>query len=215
MLEIIFVIPFLAGVLAFFLPRNIGRGILLLTGAFHLILTATVCAVRPDPVFPEYFAITPEGLLSLVVISLLFFLISIYTVSYLHLSDIRSESVFTGSMLLFLSTMTMVTLSDHIMVMWIAIEATTLASAPLINTHRSAVSLEATWKYVLICSVGIAMALLGSVLITVAMDVGKVNAPLSFSALSDVAGQLDPMWLKMGFVFILVGYGTKMGLAPM
>ena len=215
MVEIIFVIPFLAGVLAFFLPRNIGRGILVLTGTVHLILTATVWAVRPDPVFPEYFAITPEGLLSLVVISLLFFLISIYTVSYLHLSDIRSESVFTGSMLLFLSTMTMVTLSDHIMVMWIAIEATTLASAPLIYTHRSAVSLEATWKYVLICSVGIAMALLGSVLITVAMDVGKVNAPLSFSALSDVAGQLDPMWLKMGFVFILVGYGTKMGLAPM
>jgi hydrogenase-4 component F len=85
-------------------------------------------------------------------------------------------------MLLFLSTMTMVTLSDHIMVMWIAIEATTLASAPLIYTHRSAASLEATWKYVLICSVGIAMALLGSVLITVAMDVGKVDAPISFSA---------------------------------
>ena len=62
-------------------------------------------------------------------------------------------------MLLFLSTMTMVTLSDHIMVLWIAIEATTLASAPLIFTHRSGASLEATWKYVLICSVGIAMAL--------------------------------------------------------
>jgi hydrogenase-4 component F len=118
-------------------------------------------------------------------------------------------------MLLFLATMTMVTLSDHIMVMWIAIEATTLASAPLIYTHRSAASLEATWKYVLICSVGIAMALLGSVLITVAMDVGKVDAPISFSAMTEVAGQLDPMWLKAGFVFILVGYGTKMGLAPM
>jgi hydrogenase-4 component F len=118
-------------------------------------------------------------------------------------------------MLLFLSTMTMVTLSDHIMVMWIAIEATTLASAPLIYTHRSAASLEATWKYVLICSVGIAMALLGSVLVTVAMDVGKVDAPISFSAMTDVAKQMDPMWLKAGFVFILVGYGTKMGLAPM
>ncbi|MGD9974299.1 MAG: proton-conducting transporter membrane subunit [Desulfatirhabdiaceae bacterium] len=215
MVEIIFVIPFLAGVLAFFLPRNIGRSLLVITGAIHLILSGIIWAGKPEPIFPEYFAVTPEGMLSLIVISLLFFLISIYTTSYLKLSDIRSESVFTGSMLLFLSTMTMVTLSDHIMVMWIAIEATTLASAPLIYTHRSAVSLEAAWKYVLICSVGIAMALLGSVLITVAMDVGNVNAPLSFSALSGVARHLDPLWLKTGFVFILVGYGTKMGLAPM
>ncbi|MFH2090884.1 MAG: proton-conducting transporter membrane subunit, partial [Pseudomonadota bacterium] len=68
---------------------------------------------------------------------------------------------------------------------------------------------------VLICSVGIAMALLGSVLITLSMDIGHVDAPLSFSSLTNVAKSMDPTWLKAGFVFILVGYGTKMGLAPM
>ncbi|HSO18870.1 MAG TPA: proton-conducting transporter membrane subunit, partial [Desulfosarcina sp.] len=103
----------------------------------------------------------------------------------------------------------------HIMVMWIAIEATTLASAPLIYTHRSAESLEATWKYVLICSVGIALALLGSVLLALSMDVAGLDAPLSFSSLTAVAEDMNPLWLKTGFVFILVGYGTKMGLAPM
>lgn len=215
MVEIVFLIPFLAGAAAFFLPPTIGRGLLVLTGGAHLILSTMIWIKRPAPFFPLYFAVTPEGLLSLLVISLLFFLIAIYTIAYLKASIVQRETIFTGSMLLFLSTMTMVTLSDHIMVMWIAIEATTLASAPLIYTHRSALSLEATWKYVLICSVGIAMALLGSILITVAMDVGKVEAPSSFSALTDVAGQLHPMWLKAGFVFILVGYGTKMGLAPM
>ena len=215
MVEFVFVAPFLAGCLAFFMPRHLGRPILVLTGAVHLLLSILLWVRRPEPAFPDYFAITPEGLLSLLVISLLFFLISIYTTGYLKAAEIRSEPIFTGSMLLFLSTMTMVTLSDHIMVMWIAIEATTLASAPLIYTHRSSASLEATWKYVLICSVGIAMALLGSVLITVAMDVGRVDAPVSFSALTTVAGQLDPLWLKAGYVFILVGYGTKMGLAPM
>ena len=215
MVEIVFLIPFLTGTAAFFLPHTIGRGLLVLTGGAHLILSTLIWINRPTPFFPRYFALTPEGLLSLLAISLLFFLIAIYTIAYLKASTVQRESIFTGSMLLFLSTMTMVTLSDHIMVMWIAIEATTLASAPLIYTHRSALSLEATWKYVLICSVGIAMALLGSILITVAMDVGKVDAPISFSALTDVAGQLNPMWLKAGFVFILVGYGTKMGLAPM
>jgi hydrogenase-4 component F len=215
MLEIVFLIPLFTGAAAFFLPTSIGRPLLVLTGAGHLALSVMVWAGRLTPMLPEYFAVTSEGLLSLLVISLLFFLISIYTIAYLKASEIHSEKIFTGSMLLFLATMTMVTLSDHIMVMWIAIEATTLASAPLIYTHRSAASLEATWKYVLICSVGIAMALLGSVLVTVAMDVGRVDAPISFSALTEVAESLDPLWLKAGFVFILVGYGTKMGLAPM
>ncbi|MCD4722020.1 MAG: hydrogenase [Desulfobacula sp.] len=215
MVEIVFLTPFITGIIAFFLPKAISRQLLVATGAIHLFLSLLLWKNRPAAIFESYFSVTSEGLLSLLVISLLFFLISIYTIAYLKESEIQKENIFTGSMILFLSTMTMVTLSDHIMVMWIAIEATTLASAPLIYTHRSAASLEATWKYVLICSVGIAMALLGSVFITLAMDIGNVDAPLSFSALTMVAGELDPMWLKAGFVFILVGYGTKMGLAPM
>ncbi|MCF8067521.1 MAG: hydrogenase [Desulfobacterales bacterium] len=215
MVEIIILIPLLTGILAFFLPRSPGRQLLVLTGVLHLLLSIFLWAKQPEALLPDYFAITSEGLLSLIVISLLFFMISIYTTTYLKISNYKSEKMFTGSMLMFLATMTMVTLSDHIMVMWIAIEATTLASAPLIFTHKTPSSLEATWKYVLVCSVGIAMALLGSVLITVSMEVANIDAPLSFSALSNVAKGLDPMWLKTGFIFILVGYGTKMGLAPM
>lgn len=215
MVEAIFILPFITGIIAFFIPHIIGRKLLIMTGVAHLILSIILWYQRPVALFPDYFAITPEGLLSLIVISLLFLLISIYTASYLDKAEIQSEKMFIGSMLLFLSTMTMVTMSDHIMVMWIAIEATTLASAPLIYTYRTSESLEATWKYVLICSVGIAMALLGSVLITVAMDAGQVEASVSFSGLTAVAKSLDPQWLKAGFVFILVGYGTKMGLAPM
>lgn len=215
MVEIVFLAPFITGIFAFFLPKSVGRPLLVGTGALHLVLSLLLWKNRPEAFFNEYFAVTPEGLLSLLVISLLFFLISVYTVGYLKESELRSENIFTGFMLLFLSTMTMVTLSDHIMVLWIAIEATTIASAPLIYTYRSSASLEATWKYVLICSVGIAMALLGSVLITLSMDIGNVDAALSFSALTEVAKALDPTWLKAAFVFILVGYGTKMGLAPM
>jgi len=215
MLEIVFLAPFVTGLLAFFAPGKSGRALLVATGAIHLLLSLILWLQRPQALFPSYFAVTPEGILSLLVISLLFFLISIYSTGYLDSADIKSENVFIGSMLLFLSTMTMVTLSDHIMVMWIAIEATTIASAPLIFIHRSAKSVEATWKYVLICSVGIALALLGSVLISLSMEIGNVDAPISFSALSSEAKRLDPFWLKVGFIFIFVGYGTKMGLAPM
>lgn len=215
MVETVILIPFAAGLIAYFAPVRVGRLLLVITGLTHLALSVLLWIWRPVAMLPSFFGITPEGLLSLIVISLLFFLIAIYTVGYLEKAKLKSEPVFCGSMLLFLSTMTMVTLSDHIMVMWIAIEATTIASAPLIFSHRTASSLEATWKYVLICSVGIALALVGSVLITVAMDVGNVDVPVAFSALTAAAPRLDPMWLKVGFVFILVGYGTKMGLAPM
>jgi hydrogenase-4 component F len=215
MIEIVFLAPLITGVIAFFLPHSSSRPLLVVTAAAHFIISLFLWAFRPEAALPGYFQITSEGLLSLLVISLLFLLISVYTTAYLQRVAIQAEHIFTGSMLLFLATMTMVTLSDHIMVMWIAIEATTLASAPLIYTHRSAASLEATWKYVLICSVGIALALLGSVLITLAMDLGKVEVPLAFTSLTEAAKDLDPFWLKTGFVFILVGYGTKMGLAPM
>jgi hydrogenase-4 component F len=215
MVELLFLVPFLIGIISFFLPQKPGRTMLVLTGGIHLLLSIGLWLKRPEAAFPEYFAVTPEGLLSLLVISFLFFLVSIYTTAYLNETKTQSENIFIGSMLLFLSTMTMVTLSDHIMVMWIAIEATTLASAPLIYTHRTKASLEATWKYVLICSVGIAMALLGSIFMVLAMDLGNIDVPLSFSALSSIAIKLDPVWLKAAFVLILVGYGTKMGLAPM
>ena len=214
MVEIVFLIPLLTGVLAFFLPRAVSRSLLIITAVIHLVLSFYLWIGRPAALFEVYFSITSEGLLSLLVISLLFFLISIYTSGWLENVKIRSERVFTGSMLLFLSSMTMVTVSDHIMVMWIAIEATTLASAPLIYTHRSEATLEATWKYVLICSVGIALALLGSVLITLSMDIGGVDVPLAFSALTGEAGRLDPLWLKTGFVFILLVTAPKWAWHP-
>jgi hydrogenase-4 component F len=214
MVEIVFLIPFLTGPHRVFSPASIGR----CPAGRHRCCSPgplrDVWAGAGAPNFPDYFAVTPEGLLSLLVISLLFFLISIYTIAYLKASDIHAENIFTGSMLLFLSTMTMVTLSDHIMVMWIAIEATTLASAPLIYTHRSAASLEATWKYVLICSVGIALALLGSVLITVVHGCGRRGCAGLLFRLTEVAKQLDPMWLKAGFVSSWWATAPRWGWPP-
>ena len=99
MVEIVFLIPLLTGVIAFFLPRTFGRSLLVFTGVVHLILSLYLWIRRPEALFEIYFAVTSEGLLSLMVISLLFFLISIYTVGYLKASHIKSEHIFTGSML--------------------------------------------------------------------------------------------------------------------
>ena len=79
MVEIVFLVPFFTGIVAFFLPRSFGRTLLVITGAIHLFLSVLLWVHRPEALFKAYFAVTPEGLLSLLVISLLFFLISIYT----------------------------------------------------------------------------------------------------------------------------------------
>ena len=154
-------------------------------------------------------------MLVLLVTSFIFLFIAVYAISYMNETEMQSEHIFISCMLMFLGTMSMVTLADHPIVLWIAIEATTLVSAPLIFINRSKEALEATWKYVLICSVGIALALLGCFFITLAMDIKDIDAPLTFSSLNAVAGQLDPIWLKAGFIFVMIGFGTKMGLAPM
>lgn len=215
MLEFICLIPIFTGIFAIFLPVKMGRMILILTALFHIQFAVLGWMGKITPGLPGYFAATPEGLLVLLVTSFIFLLISIYAVSYMKETEMKSEPIYIGCTLFFLATMSMVALADHLIVLWIAVEATTLVSAPLIFLHRSKAALEATWKYVLICSVGIALALLGCFFIVLSMDIGGIHVPITFSSLTAVAAQLNPLWLKAGFIFTVIGYGTKMGLAPM
>ena len=215
MLQFTFIIPLIAGITVFFLPVKKGRCALLVTASIHALLTALEWLHITGPLQTSYFKTTPEGMLVLSILSFLFIFISFYSVFYMKEVEMSKEPVFNGCMLLFLSAMSMVAIADHIIMLWVAIEATTLMSAPLIFVHRSKESLEATWKYVLICSVGIALALLGCFFIIFSMEMGDIHVPISFSSLHSVASQLNPIWLKAGFIFIVIGYGTKMGLAPM
>jgi hydrogenase-4 component F len=117
-------------------------------------------------------------------------------------------------MLGFLVSASVVCLTDHFGVMWVAMEATTLATAPLIYDPHDRHSIEAVWKYLLICSVGIALALLGTFMLALAQGVGGAAPSLSRSTLL-LAPALHPVWFKAAFVFLFVGYGTKVGLVPM
>jgi hydrogenase-4 component F len=121
------------------------------------------------------------------------------------------ERLFVACMLAFLAAMTLVTLSQHFALLWVAVEATTLFSAPLIYFHRHHRSLEAAWKYLLIASVGIALALLGTFLLAIASQ----GAGLGLDQMLNSTLSAQPGWLKAAFILLLVGYGTKMGLAPL
>jgi hydrogenase-4 component F len=105
----------------------------------------------------------------------------------------------------------------NVALMWVAIEATTITSALLIPLRRTRASVEASWKYILICSVGIALAFAGTVLayFDFVATAGQVPDSLNWNVLRAAAPSLHPEPLQLAFAFILVGYGTKAGLAPM
>lgn len=128
-----------------------------------------------------------------------------------HMKDYSAAAL----MLLFLGTMTLTALAQDYGTLWVAVEATTLVSAPLIHFHSSKSSLEATWKYLLLCSLGIGMALFGTMLMSAALPQVEANAVQgtiwpTFGSL----GQVDAQWYKAAFVFCFAGYGLKAGLAP-
>jgi hydrogenase-4 component F len=117
---------------------------------------------------------------------------------------------------LFVLAMYGVLLARNLGYMWITLEMTTLMSAPLVFFHRSQLSLEATWKYLMLCSVGIAFALFGTVLIFASSQTpGHPNGTLVFAELLARGRHLDPRLLRLGFIFCLLGYGTKAGLFPL
>jgi len=117
----------------------------------------------------------------------------------------------------FAFTMLLAVTVQNVALMWVAIEATTIASALAIPLHRTRSSVEASWKYLLVCSVGIALAFTGTILayFDFVATAGEVPGALNWSVLRATAPSLDPALLQMAFAFILVGYGTKAGLAPM
>src|SRR2546425_5941134 len=143
----------------------------------------------------------------------------IYAVGYMRLEfdddHIARVRLFYALFQLFVFTMLLAVTTDNLGVMWVAIEGTTLATVFLVNIHDNHTGLEAAYKYLIISSVGIALAFMGTVLMyyTATAQVGEIA--LSWTSLIGIASRLDPKIVKLAFVFILIGYGTKAGLAPM
>jgi len=159
----------------------------------------------------------------LVIISTIGLAAAVYSIGYLSheydekkidLNRIRYYYLFFH---VFIFTMLLVCITPNLGIMWIAIEATTLASAFLVGFYNKDTSVEAAWKYIIICSVGITLALLGTILIYASSvsALGESGDALSWPTLVEHAKNLDPTLLKIAFILVIVGYGTKVGLAPM
>lgn len=232
MIRLLILLPIVAAVATLLTPSPKGRRRLLVgTAGLHLLLTAGAW-LMPLPTFAAdaWLGLDHAGRFFLGISSCLFFAVAITVGPYLEQNRTgrqreadtgsifvnASPAVFCACLLGFLATMTLVAASRHLGVLWVAIEATTLVTAPLIYFHRQPRSLEATWKYLLVCSVGIALALIGNFLLVVASAADDITAgSLVVSDLVARRALMQGPWLKAAFVFLLVGYGTKMGLVPM
>jgi len=119
---------------------------------------------------------------------------------------------------LFMFTMLLALTTNNMGILWVAMEAATLTTVLLVSLYRTKASLEAAWKYFILCGVGIALALFGTVLLYFAAErvlgAEGMNA-LLWTQLDGVKGKLEPGIIGIAFVFLLVGYGTKVGLAPL
>jgi hydrogenase-4 component F len=204
----------LAG-LAWALPkRTARRAVFLGAGLLQALLVAGAAGHPPQPEWGGALALDPLGGLFLGIITALFLLASVYTFGYMALHRHPRRRYYVPAMLMFLGSMTLAVLSRHLGLFWVALEATTLSSAPLVFFERSEKSLEAAWKYLILCSVGIALALAGTFFLALALP-PESSGSLLLDQLLAAAPRMSAPWLKTAFLFLLVGYGTKMGLAPM
>jgi len=118
---------------------------------------------------------------------------------------------------LFSFTMLVALMTNNMGILWVAMEAATLTTVLLVSVYRTAASLEAAWKYFILCGVGIAQALFGTVLLYMAAEkvVGATGGALLWTNLDAVKAQLDPNIITLAFAFLFIGYGTKIGLVPL
>src|SRR5512138_2816112 len=117
----------------------------------------------------------------------------------------------------FIATMVVTVLSDNLGILWIAMEGTTITSALLVGFHGDRHGLEAAWKYIIVTTIGISFGLFGTVLVygaAAAAQGGVYAGAMNWSSIVAIADKLDPGIIRIGFVFVMVGYGTKAGLAP-
>jgi hydrogenase-4 component F len=209
-------IPIAWALVALAIPSNRWRPwVLPLGGISHLVMTVVVLQGPQLRGFYGWLSLDPLGKIFLGLVSLLFCLCACYAPGYLALRKNRNNRVLCTCLMLSQGMMTLIILSHHLGLMWVAMETTTLISAPGLYFNQNPRSLEATWKYLLVCSVGIALALLGSLFLAYSALYAGLESTLMFDDLVRLAPKLSVPWLHAAIIFLVVGYGTKMGLAPM
>ncbi len=187
------------------------------------LLTAEVIAGGPRLALGELFFIDSLNVFLVVLTAFVGLTTSVFSGPYMRNERARGR-LSAGRMRLyksmyqfFIFAMLVALTTNNLGILWVAMEAATLTTVLLVSLYRTPASLEAAWKYFILCGVGIAQALFGTILLYFAAErvLGETGQALLWTHLVGVRGQLEPVVMALAFIFLLVGYGTKVGLVPL
>jgi len=195
----------------------------LLTFVAAASLTTRVIADGPLLALNELFFVDAFNVFLVTLTAFVGFTTSLFSRPYMRIEVERGRlspkrlRLYHSMYQMFSFTMLLALLTNNIGILWVALEGATLATVLLVSLYRTPASLEAAWKYFILCGVGIAQALFGTILLYLAAErvLGAGGTALLWTHLNEVKGSLEPTVLSIAFVFLLVGFGTKVGLVPL
>lgn len=207
----IWLFPIIAGLLAWMLKNKaLNTALVFVHSALHL--TVAISFIMPNSPVPSALGIDNLSIWFFLVSAVLYFAVAIYSLQLNTKLNRRQSSIYAICMMAFVASMDGANLSRDLGLIWVFVETTTLASAMLISFEHHKQSLEAAWKYLFICSIGIALAFVGILLLVIA----QTQTPsLLIDKIMQGKAMISPFWLGISFVFMLIGFGTKVGLAPL
>jgi hydrogenase-4 component F len=195
----------------------------LLTFLAAAALTARVISDGPMLVLGKQFFVDPFNVFLVALTAFVGFTTAIFSRPYMRIEHEHGKltaarlRLYHSMYQLFNFTMLLALLTNNLGILWVAMEAATLTTVLLVSLYRTPASLEAAWKYFILCGVGISQALFGTILLYFAAEklLGAEGGALLWTELNGVKNHLEPRVLSLAFVFLLVGYGTKVGLVPL
>ena len=202
---------------------RINIAVSLLTWFASIALTARVFLTGPMLVGGRLFFIDSFNVFLVALTAFVGFTTAIFSRPYMQIEQAHGRltparlRLYHSMFQIFNFTMLLALITNNMGILWVALEAATLATVLLVSLYRTPASLEAAWKYFILCGVGIAQALFGTILLYFAAErlLGAGGDALLWTELNGVKGELEPTVLSLAFVFLLVGYGTKVGLVPL
>ncbi len=230
-INILLAIPFAASLIIWIAARGNNRSVLFtlhLLAAFATSAAGLNCVMavvngESYSVLNDFLIFDSMSGIFVVIISVVGLLINLYSMKYISWELDKGDIKFSDARLffslshVFVFTMLLSVVSNNIVLMWVAVEATTLSSVFLVSLYKNKRAVEGGWKYIIICSIGLAFALYGTVLMysSAYNVIGDAHNAMLWTSLMENASKFDPDLMKIIFIFIIIGYGTKAGLAPM
>jgi hydrogenase-4 component F len=205
----------LAGLLFVNRKAVINNILVIIFGILQTLFTIYAC-YNYRTSFLQYFTFDSLGLLLLGTLSIITIPALFHSYLYIkrHSETPQSRAIYFSAIVFLITSITAAYLANHIAVIWIFTEMTTLSASMLIYHHRNKLALEGTWKYVFICAISITFVFIGILFLSLSLQHAGSN-DLSFSNLMAYKDKLNPFWLRLAFLFIFTGFTAKLGLVPM